>query len=51
MDYSGWGNAVSARWPPRDEPVARREWEALKLRLAIGVRVTGIVRGVPSRSA
>src|SRR5262245_52720498 len=43
MDYSGWGSAVSARFPPRDAAVTQRDWEAVKHRIAVGDSVTGIV--------
>src|SRR5438046_1722200 len=43
MEYEDWGELVTARFPPRDEAVAQREWESLRRRLAVGDSVTGVV--------
>ena len=44
MEYEDWGELVTARFPPRDEAVAQREWESLRRRLAVGDSVTGVLQ-------
>jgi ribosomal protein S1 len=41
--YDDWRRLLSERFPERDPDTTRREWEALRGRLAIGQALTGVV--------
>ena len=43
MDNANWGRLLSERFPARDPAQAKREWQALQERVAVGQSVTGTV--------